>query len=275
MELKQAAFRNLDYDQLLGFFGIRQNRQRLNVYATLEKDISPGAKEFWRQNLKTIKKGLLMNGRYEKFIKLAGLFIRLMQGRRKIKAFFSLPSTQAQEIFYAEKWDNGKWKWLFRTMFNKKRLAKRGLNADYFHFDDGSASFSESFYRRATHAMTKIPAESNYFLSLYLTGRYLNEQQLPPYLKRENFEVIKQNINRIEPITADSKYWLMQQPENLFDAMSLSNICELMDENDTVKLFKETARTAKPGGSVIFRNLIIPRDVPPEWIQTAHLCTVK
>jgi S-adenosylmethionine-diacylglycerol 3-amino-3-carboxypropyl transferase len=44
--------------------------------------------------------------------------------------------------------------------------------------------------------------------------------------------------------------------------MSLSNICELMDADDTYKLFKEISRTAKNGSRLIFRNLMVPCEVP-------------
>ena len=81
-------------------------------------------------------------------------------------------------------------------------------------------------------------------------------------MKPENFDVIKRNINKLIQVSADCKYWLEQQPDNKFDAFALSNICELMDENDTHKLFKEVIRTAKPGAKIIFRNLMIPREVP-------------
>ena len=66
------------------------------------------------------------------------------------------------------------------------------------------------------------------------------------------------------PVSADSKYWLEQQPANMFNAFALSNICELMDDKDTHKLFSEVIRTAKPGARIIFRNLMIPREVPED-----------
>ncbi|MEO7044918.1 MAG: DUF3419 family protein, partial [Ferruginibacter sp.] len=69
---------------------------------------------------------------------------------------------------------------------------------------------------------------------------------------------------KIHPVSADSKYWLQQQPENMFDAFALSNICELMDDGDTHKLFIEVIRTAKPTAKIIFRNLMIPREVPDD-----------
>lgn len=262
MELKQAAFRNLSFEELHEFFGVSESKNRIVIYDVIKSDLSAQARQFWDKHRKIIDKGLLMNGRYEKFVRLAGLLLRLMQGKKRMERFFTLKSLKEQEAFYNNEWDNKRWRWLFRVMFNKKRLAKKGLNADYFHFDDGSASFSESFYKRAGHAMKNIPASSNYFLSLYFLGHYPNSSFLPDYLLPRNFGIIKKNIDRIHPVTADSKYWLHQQPDNFFDAMSLSNICELMDDEDTYKLFNEVKRTCKNSGRVIFRNLMIPRDVP-------------
>jgi S-adenosylmethionine-diacylglycerol 3-amino-3-carboxypropyl transferase len=264
MELKQAAFRNLDHPGLLAFFGLRHHANRKQVYQALSSDLLPDTRLFWKNNLDVIDKGILMHGRFERFVKIAGWLMRLIQGREKTKHFFRLDTPEQQKQFYDRHWNNARWQWIFRTMFNKQRLAKKGLNADYFHFDDGSSSFSESFLRRAAHALGDLPVKSNYFMALYLLGRYLNEHDVPSYLQHEHFEVIKNNIDRIRPVTADSKYWLKQQPDNCFDAMALSNICELMDDKDTHKLFLEVLRTSRPGGRLIFRNLMIPREVPDD-----------
>ena len=207
---------------------------------------------------------MIMNGRYENFVKIAGKLLRMLQGNKKVKSFFSLTSVEDQKTFYSTRWDNKRWRWIFKTMFNKKRLAKKGLVNDYFHFDDGSASFSESFYKRASHVMIDIPVETNYFIALYFLGHYLNNANVPEYLLEENFSKIKNNIEKIHTVSADSKYWLHQQPAEMFDAFALSNICELMDDGDTHKLFSEVIRTAKPGAKIIFRNLMIPREVPAD-----------
>ena len=42
-------------------------------------------------------------------------------------------------------------------------LARRGLVADYFHFDDGSKSFAESFYNRSKKAFRDIPVRGQLF----------------------------------------------------------------------------------------------------------------
>jgi S-adenosylmethionine-diacylglycerol 3-amino-3-carboxypropyl transferase len=264
MELKKAAFKQLNYETLCTFFGLTENNSQEKLYNQLTQFLSPDALAFWNANKKIISKGIIMNGRYERFVKIAGKILRLLQGTKKVKTFFTLHSITEQEKFYNEKWDNGRWRWIFKSMFNKKRLAKKGLVSDYFHFDDGSSSFSESFYKRASHVMKDIPVQSNYFIAAYFLGHYLNKENIPEYLKQENFSIIKKNIDKIFPVSADSKYWLGQQPANMFDAFALSNICELMDDNATHKLFIEVIRTAKPGAKIIFRNLMIPREVPED-----------
>ncbi|QMU28169.1 DUF3419 family protein [Adhaeribacter radiodurans] len=262
MELKQAAFRYLDYEELLAFLGLRHHPKRSLIFRKLISDLSPEARSFWLNNNSLIEKGIIMNGRYERFVKIASWLLRTLQGYGKTKRLFGLKTLEEQKKLYDTEWNNGRWQWIFKTLFNKKRLAKGGLDGDYFHFDDGSASFSESFHKRAGHAICDLPVQTNYFLALYLLGHYQNEKSIPAYLQQENFNVIKKNIDRIHPVTADSKYWLEVQQDNLFDAMALSNICELMDKADTHKLFSEVLRTSKPGARLIFRNLMIPREVP-------------
>lgn len=265
IELKQAAFRRLDHPAMLAFLGLRPHPDRVKTYRNeLTRDLSAEARNFWDANQALIEKGILFQGRFERFIRLAALFIRLLQGPAKTRRAFELEGPEEQARFFDEHWNNRRWRFLMDTLFNKKRLAKRGLNADYFTFDDGSRSFSESFQRRARHAFTELPVKDNHFLALYLLGSYLNEDAVPEYLKEENFEAIKRNIDRLHPVTGDAKYWLEGQPEGEIDGFALSNICELMDLQDTHKLFTEIARTGSEGARLCFRNLMVPREVPGE-----------
>jgi S-adenosylmethionine-diacylglycerol 3-amino-3-carboxypropyl transferase len=141
-------------------------------------------------------------------------------------------------------------------------LARRGLSADYFKFDDGDASFAKSFYRRAKHVMTEIPIQSNYFLAGYLLGRYRSEGTVPDYLRSESYTAIQQRLDRITIVTADAKHWMAGREADSIDCLSLSNICELMDLGDTELTFREVARCARDGARLCFRNLMVPRAVP-------------
>ena len=141
-------------------------------------------------------------------------------------------------------------------------LARKGLSADYFHFDDGSTSFAQSFYRRARNAFRDLPVAGNYFLSLYVTGRYANPEEVPDYLRSEHFEIIRSRLQRIRVVTSDAQGWLDGLPAGEMDGFALSNICELMSEAETERLFRAVCRVGRTGARVIFRNLMVPREVP-------------
>jgi S-adenosylmethionine-diacylglycerol 3-amino-3-carboxypropyl transferase len=106
--------------------------------------------------------------------------------------------------------------------------------------------------------------KGNYFLSLYLLGKYRDDQEVPAYLKRENYEIIKSRIDRIQIHTAEAQSWLDSMPQQSVDCFALSNICELMSEKDTKQLFTAVSKTARDGARIIFRNLMIPREPPAE-----------
>lgn len=264
LELKIAAIKHLDFDEFISFSGLKKHENRLNLYSKIKPSLSKESLEFWNQQDSILAKGFIMNGKFEGFIKLAGKFLNLLQGRKRVLGLFNEKSKAEQEIYFDNVWNTRRFHYMFTLLFNKRMLAKRGLVADYFHFDDGSKSFAESFYNRSKKAFRNIPISGNYFLSLYLLGKYRNENEVPAYLKKENFELLKSRVDRIKIITAEAQSWLDSKQAESIDCFALSNICELMSEKDTYRLFAAVCRTARTDARVIFRNLMIPREVPDE-----------
>ena len=262
LELKMAAIRKLEHEGFLAFLGLKNSTDRLLTYNKLKVGLSENAKLFWDQNKALIEKGFLINGRYESFVKLVGRIMLLIQGKARINGLFNDNNPEEQKEFYNKYWDSKRTRFMFDLFFNKYVLAKRGLKGDYFHFDDGSDSFSTSFFNRFSRALRDIPVKGNYFLHLYLKGRYRSLDELPDYLLESNFNTIKARLDRIRIVTADAKEWLSSMPDNSLNCLGLSNICELMDQEDTLRFFNEVYRTACPLARISFRNLMIPREVP-------------
>ena len=186
----------------------------------------------------------------------------MLQGKKRIEGLFRCQTLEQQQAYFERKWNTLQWRLLFKLFANKWVLARRGLTADYFKFDDGSSSFSESFLGRARRAICEIPVESNYFLAQYLLARYRSEEAVPAYLLRGNLPIVRQRLDRIEIVTCDAQSWLGRQPNRSIDAFSLSNICELMSPEETGRLFAAVTRAARVGARVCFRNLMVPRGVP-------------
>lgn len=262
LELKMAAIRCLDFDDFLSFSGLRKSTKRLFFYQQMVPYLSKEAAQFWNSQQKLLGKGFIMNGRYERFISLAAVFVNMLQGKKRVRGLFEEKTKGEQARYFDKVWNTRRFRFLFTLLFNKQMLAKRGLVADYFHFDDGSRSFAESFYNRSKKVLRDIPVKGNYFLSLYLLGKYRNEDELPPYLQKTKYNIIKSRLDRIHSFTAGAQDWIDTMPDQSIDCFALSNICELMSEKETTHLFGAVARSSRKNGRVVFRNLMIPREVP-------------
>jgi S-adenosylmethionine-diacylglycerol 3-amino-3-carboxypropyl transferase len=262
LELKRAAVRRLEYDELRAFLGLAPSDQRLEIFERLRGDLSEAALRYWTSEAGAVRKGVINAGKYESFIRLFSRFVGVIQGKKRIDGLFRCETLEQQQDYFDKTWNTVQWRLLFKVLANRRVLAKRGLTADYFKFDDGSSSFPESFLQRARRAMCEIPVESNYFLAQYLLARYRSEDAVPAYLLRENLPVVRERLDRIELVTSPAREWLGRQPDASIDCFSLSNICELMSPDETGRFFVEVARSARPGARICFRNLIVPRGVP-------------
>jgi S-adenosylmethionine-diacylglycerol 3-amino-3-carboxypropyl transferase len=262
LELKRAAIRRLDFDDLHAFLGLNPSARRAEVFESLAADLSGPALAYWRGRPAAVRSGVVYQGRYEKFLRYFRGLLHLTQGRKRIDGLFRCQSLEEQRDYYDRVWNTAQWRMLFHLLFNKRVLARRGLSADYFRFDDGSSSFAQSFLERAKRALREIPLATNYFIAQYLLGRYTDPNAAPDWLRKENLSLVRERLDRIEIVTADLKIWLAGRPEGSIDAFSLSNICELMNIEDTARTFEQVARTAQPHARICFRNLIIPREVP-------------
>ena len=97
---------------------------------------------------------------------------------------------------------------------------------------------------------------------MYLLAKYADMNGVPAYLKEEHYDIIRSRLGRINIITSEAQHWIEKMPDDSIDCFALSNICELMSENETSHLFEQVYRTGKRDARIIFRNLMVPRDVP-------------
>ncbi len=261
VELKAAAFRTLDYPALLELFGVRPSTRRQQLLREIEPALSPQARAYWRDCPWLLRHGLLGGGRYERFVRAFGFFLRLIQGRRRIAGLFQPRDREARRRFYAGEWDTWPWRLLFKIFFNKRMLARRGLSADYFTFAAGG-SFARAFAERTARALTELPTHDNPFLARYVLGRYRGEESLPEYLRPEAFPIIQRRIGLLRARVGDVRTFFDDTGPAAFDAICLSNVFELMSEGETGEVLGRVSTALRPGGRLTIRNLIVPRKPP-------------
>jgi S-adenosylmethionine-diacylglycerol 3-amino-3-carboxypropyl transferase len=263
VELKRAAFLALEHAEILELFGVRPSQRRAALLARVEAHLSSGATAYFKQLPWLVTGGLLGGGRYERFVSWFRVMLRAVQGARTVDDLFAERSATDRQRFYDERWDGSVWRLLFRAFFNKRVLASRGLSADYFHFAGGE-SFADAFSRRTKRVLTELSPRDNPFVAQYVLGRYLDEDHLPEYLRPGSFDVLRERMPRLTVQTADVRHLSSLFPAGRFDGLCLSNVFELMSEDETKQTLARIEDVVADDGRMTLRNLMVPRAVAPE-----------
>jgi S-adenosylmethionine-diacylglycerol 3-amino-3-carboxypropyl transferase len=89
---------------------------------------------------------------------------------------------------------------------------------------------------------------------------------LPPYLQRENYEVVRARAHRIQMRNISYTDQLRDLPADHLDRYVLLDAQDWMNDADLGALWSEITRTARPGARVIFRTAgeetILPGRIP-------------
>ena len=100
LELKIAAIKCLGFDDFISFAGLKEHDNRAKLYDRMKPFLSKEALGFWNQHDKILAHGFVMNGKYERFIRLAGKFLNLLQGKKRVQGLFNEKSKEEQEALH-------------------------------------------------------------------------------------------------------------------------------------------------------------------------------
>lgn len=85
---------------------------------------------------------------------------------------------------------------------------------------------------------------------------------LPPYLRPQHFEAIRQRAGRVEVLNRSFTEYLQSRPDNSLDRFVLLDAQDWMNDARLNALWREITRTARPGARVIFRTAAEPSLLP-------------
>ncbi len=259
LELKISAFKYLNYDTMLELLGVSESNRRIKLFNNFKLNMSEGAQNYWEKNLKKIEKGIINCGRYEKYMGLLRRLLELLEGKKLMRQFFETDDFEKGKKLYEEKWNNRRWKIFTKILLSKKTMSLL-FDKAFFQYLSEDFSFGDHFAEKTKTALTKLPIKENYFLSLILLGKYYNEDFLPHYLRKENFETISKNIDRIQIVTGSCEDYFATLPDYSISKFNFTNIFEWIPEDKFKELLVETIRVAKNKSVVTYRNLLVPRE---------------
>ena len=104
----------------------------------------------------------------------------------------------------------------------------------------------------------------NYFAWQAFGRRYAPgpNPALPPYLQRENFDVVRSRSSRVRYVQRSFTDILRDSPAASFDRYALLDAQDWMNDAELTALWTEITRTARPEARVIFRTAAAERLLP-------------
>jgi S-adenosylmethionine-diacylglycerol 3-amino-3-carboxypropyl transferase len=133
VELKCAAIKLLEYEEVLGFLGLRPMAQRLAYYVKIKKQLSEFALAFWDQNQRLINKGLVHAGKFEKFFNLfRKRILPFIHSSKRVRQLLLKKGLAERIHFYNKYWNNFSWNLLFRIFLVVFPSVVLGVTRNFF-----------------------------------------------------------------------------------------------------------------------------------------------
>jgi S-adenosylmethionine-diacylglycerol 3-amino-3-carboxypropyl transferase len=268
-ELKRAALARLEAEELHAFFGVDAKAvpaaRRLTLWREKLRDaLGVEARAFFEAREQAIAAGLLGSGRFERYFAIFRRFVLpLVQAQSDVRRFLAAGSLAEQRALFRSRWDNRRWRALFRLFFGETLLGRLGRDPSFFAFVE-EGDVGGAFLKRAERALCDLPVSDNYFIEWILTGRYSGRLGLPPWLEPENLPTLRARLSRIRLVRSSLEDALAREDAPLFSAFNLSDIFEWMSPADTLHTFRLVLSKSAPGARLVYWNLLVPRRRPDE-----------
>lgn len=264
LEVRVAAYRLLDYPEMLALLGARPSERRADLYNRCRPHLSLDAQRFWDANPHLVAQGIANGGRFERYLRLFGTRILPLIHSHSVRMDLITPRTPEQRAhFYATVWNNRRWRALFRLFFSRWVMARLGRSPAFFQYVQGSVA--DRLLARAEYAFTVLDPSVNPYLQWILLGRH--GEALPAALRPEAFQPIRAHLDRLEWHTLSVERYLEEIPAATFHGYNLSDIFEYLDLPAYHSLLEKLADAAHPGARLVYWNMLAPRRRPDDMAQ--------
>jgi S-adenosylmethionine-diacylglycerol 3-amino-3-carboxypropyl transferase len=275
--LKIAALRHLpDYDDFRSFFADADRRQNVAAYKRyLRPNLDSATRKYWesrdrlgRRRIRYFASNVYRHGLLGNFIS-AGHLLARAHGRDPRRLLTARTQAEQRRIFESELaplFAKRHIRWL---LDRPSSLFGLGIPPSQFEALKGEEpSMADVLLARLKRLACDFDLAENYFAWQAFGRRYGKHSKapLPPYLERSAFKRLRDRAGDIAVVHASFTEHLAHKPAATVDAYVLLDAQDWMTDTQLTDLWREIARTAKPGARVIFRtageDTILPGRVP-------------
>ena len=264
--LKIAALKHLpDYESFFLFFGCADSPKNVENY---DRYIAPHldkyTKDYWEKivfphgrRINMFKKNVYKYGLLGKFIGMVHLVSKIY-GQDPRDILKATTMEEQKEVFDRTLGP------LFDKKFVKMMCGKPeslyGLGIPPSQFDELNESakgdMAHLLKARLERMACQFPIEDNYFAWQAFGRRYdrENKKAVPRYLKEENYETLKANIDKAQVLHTTITEYLASQGSDSVDCYVFLDAQDWMNDEQLNDLWSSVLSSASDGARVIFRT---------------------
>lgn len=263
LQLKMAALGVLSYQDYVGFLGLTDHPCRTETWRCVADGLSKNTRSFWAENLAAIGKGILYQGRWERYYRNLSRFVSLFR-REVIETLFDLKNLDTQLEYVRLTWDKKWWRTMFNIMCDP--IFSRIFFGDPAFYANVPRTFvvGPYLYQGMIKILERYVARENFMLALLFRGRLLHTD-LPPYLSEKHTERIRDRIARIVTTQADLLEFLETCEPKSFTKFSLSDTPSFLNQQGFERLLDGVVRTAAPGARICIRQFLTGHTIPERF----------
>ncbi|MFT6820367.1 MAG: S-adenosylmethionine-diacylglycerol 3-amino-3-carboxypropyl transferase [Myxococcota bacterium] len=251
---------HLSYGDFRGLMGLQTGVDALRAYRLVREHLPEFALRYWDDNEDMLLAGVLSQGRFERYLSMFGQRILPAIHRNKTTMrWFELESVDDRRRYW-KRWNNLRWRALFRVFFSQRVMAARGRSPEQFQHVNGG--IGGALMARTQRVLTELDPRDNGYLQWILTGAYLRPECEPAYLRPEGHAQLGEVSGRIELVHTDLTSHMKTKADGHYSAFNLSDVPEYLDLGTTEELLAECARTGRSGARIAYWNLFVPRCRP-------------
>jgi S-adenosylmethionine-diacylglycerol 3-amino-3-carboxypropyl transferase len=271
--LKAATIRALDRAEALRFLGYlpasRPERRRslARVLPLLPADSLP----FWTRHREVAERGVIWQGRYERYIRLLVSLARPVLGRRRLEGLFAQDTLEAQRDYFDARIARPVLRSVFRLAFDPRVFARRGMDPRSLRFRHSATPLGDQYLDSFRAFCTGTPALQNHLLQLTLLGRLVDERASPACLQPHGMDRIRSRHDRLECRAADILSHLGSQPPFRFNKLHLSNLVDWLPAAEFEELLRTAAARLRRPGRLVWRYLHVARTVPEDLREVVRV----
>lgn len=256
IELKKAAFATLEYNEFLEFLGFRESNRRMKLFEKVKQALTDEMQSFWNSRQEEILDGVIYQGKFERYFQLfRNRILPLVHTKKRVNRLFEEKTTEEQAAFFQKKWNNLRWRLLFKLFFSKFVMGRFGRDPAFLK--EVEVVVSEFILGQAAAHLSNPHCQDNYFLHFIMKGTF--GDHLPHYARKENFENIKNNLDRLVVFNglAEAAFDEYQH----FSKFNLSNIFEYMPKDVFQNVAQNLVDNSLSNARFAYWNLMVPRKI--------------